>query len=587
MTAKPPSASSLTPDTPTDTTATVTFTEIRDSRDQLVGQNTTTYDKTLTGKGTAGPNTELWLRDRVTRFDEVTSGSSGSWIKTFTLSAFKRYSLTAIEKNPPQDFSSPARTFLLATETPIINTVVGDEGPIQSGDTYYGDSVEITGNAPPDVVVTAFSDANSLGTATVNADGFFELLLDGLTPDTYNIKIRAPDGKESATFILIVAASLPLSLDDVIDDEGESVGEGESTFKKTLTIKGKARGKGVITLKGGLPASIPVTAEESGDWEHTFADLADGPYSLTAETNYLPSETAGPRTFTVASKVELSLDDVTDSNGTVGEGETTYDDTVTVSGRAQPDASVQLRNNGTPISGATNPADSDGKWEISLDVTPGQYSLTAEALSVVTAPPRTFTVAVAVELSLDDVLESEAGPSVPEGDTTYKDNLIIRGHAQPGASVQLLNHDSPIEDATATADPTDGAWEIPIDVTAGPYSLTAEAQGEKTAPPRTFTVASTERPHITHVTDSDGPIEDNGDTPYNFVVVRGTAASSEGIRINTNGVTGPTIEPTDDEGKWACLRAGLEPGTRYQFIAVAAYDDNPESAPPTINALLP
>ena len=491
MTAKPPSASSLTPETPTDTTATVTFTEIRDSSGTLVSQNTTTYDKTLTGKGTAAPNTALWLRDRVTRFDDVTSGSSGSWIKTFTLSDFKRYSLTAIEKNPPQDFSSPARTFLLATETPIINTVVGDEGPIQSGDTYYGDSVKITGNAPPGVEVIALNGEDELKKELVNADGLFELTLDGLTAGpTYNIKIRAPDGKESAPFILIK-----------------------------------------------------------------------------------PSD------------VELGLDDVTDSNGTVGEGETTYDETVTVSGRAQPDATVQLRDNGTPISGATTPADSDGKWVISLDVTPGQYSLTAEALGEVTDPPRTFTVAVEVELSLDDVLESEAGPSVPEGDTTYKDKLIIQGHAKPGASVQLLNHDSPIDDATATADPTDGAWEIPLDVTEGSYSLVAQALGEKTDPPRTFTVASTIRPHNTHVTDSDGPIADNGNTPYNFVVVRGTAAKKENIRIKINGELRDVLEPTDEDGKWARLLTGLQRGTEYQFIAVADYDDKPESAPWTINVL--
>jgi hypothetical protein len=397
MTAKPPSASSLTPDTPTGTTATVTFTEIRDSLGQPVDQNTTTYDKTLTGEGTAGSDTELWLRDQATRFDEVTSGSTGSWIKTFTLSAFKRYRLNAIEKSGAQDFSR-TMTFVLATETPIINRVVGNDGPIESGDTYYGDSVEITGNAPPGVIVTAFNGADSLGMAPVNADGLFELPIDDLTAKTYNIRIRTPDDKESATFVLIVA--------------------------------------------------------------------------------------------------------------------------------------------------------SDGE-----------------------------------ELSLDDVLESEAGPSIPEGGTTYKDKLIIQGHAKTGATVQLLNNDSPIEDATAPADPIDGEWKIPLDVTAGPYSLTAEALGEKTSPPRTFTVASTERPQITHVTDSDGPIDDNGDTRFNFVVVRGNAAALKGIKIKINGVISDQLEPTDDVGKWARLVTGLQRGTEYQFIAVADYDDKPESDPWTINVL--
>jgi len=494
MTAKPPSASSLTPDTPTDTTATVTFTEIRDSKDTLVGQNTITYDKTLTGKGMAAPNTELWLRDSTSKFEEVTSGSSGSWIKTFTLSDFKRYRLTAIEKNPPQDFSSPARTFLLATETPIINTVVGDAGPIQSGDTYHGDSVEITGNAPPSVEVIALDGEDELEKELVNADGVFELILNGLTAGTtYNIKIRAPDGKESATFVLIKPSDLELSLDEVLESEsGPSVPEGDTTYKNKLIIRGHAK---------------------SG-------------------------------------------------------------------------ASVQLLNHDSEIEDASAPADpTDGAWTIPLDVTEGSYSLTAEALGEVTDPPRTFIVAVEVELSLDEVLESESGPSVPEGDTTYKNKLIIRGHAKSGASVQLLNHDREIEDATAPADPIDGAWEIPLDVTEGSYSLTAEALGKVTDPPRTFIVASTVKPHNTRVYDSDDLIADNGNTPYNFVVVRGTAAPFKAIRIKINDEIRDALEPTDYEGNWARLVTRLEPGTEYKFIAVADYDDNPESDPWTINVL--
>ncbi|MNX89334.1 hypothetical protein D3C86_1213420 [compost metagenome] len=87
--------------------------------------------------------------------------------------------------------------------------------------------------------------------------------------------------------------------------------------------------------------------------------------------------------------------------------------------------------------------------------------------------------------------------------------------------------------------------------------------------------------------DSDGLIQDNTTTPYNYVIVRGDAAQSAQIRLKINGVTEPKPEPTDDTGKWARLVTSLEYGTTYQFIAVADYGDNSESTPWTITTGVP
>ncbi len=778
MTAKPPNSSTLSPDTPIETMTTVTFTDIRDSKGDLVGEGATTFDKNLTTKGTARPNTELWIRDVLTRLDDVTSSATGNWNKQLTLSTFKRYRLSAYEKLPPQDFSS-TKTFVLATETPIIEKVEGKDGPIESGATYDGDSLEFSGHAPPGMEVEAFNDDASTGkTATVDPNGLFKLTLDGLTPDAYGIKIRAANGKESGVFdfrvildvklilasvsdsqgvipdggstyddkvtvrgyarpgedvqlrnneILIdgatatarlsdglwetelevppgsysldaqalygegeiskppypfiVAQDIKLSLDDVADSAG-SIPESGTTYDKKVTVSGYARPGKRVHLRNSdvqIGEAIAVADEENGSWKYELDVNPNASYSLTVEALYGDGEiSAPPRTFTVALDVELSLDDVKDSKGTIAEGGTTYEDKVTVSGHARPGEEVQLLNDGTPLSGATATAGINGAWEIDIDVTPdsysltaralgevtdpprtftvavdvklslddvkdskgtiaeggttyedkvtvsglarpgeevqllndgtplsgatatagingaweieidvppGSYSLTARALGEVTDPPRTFTVALDVELSLDDVLESEDGPSVPVDGTTDKNQLIIKGHARPGESIQLLNNGTPIKDAVASADADDGAWGILLDVTDGDYSLAAQANygdGEITAPPRTFTVASTIKPHNTRVYDSDGLIEDNGTTPYNHVIVRGDAAPSTQIKLKINGVIDPKPEPTDDAGKWVRFIQNLNYETTYQFIAVADYGDNAESNPWTI-----
>ncbi|MNB90602.1 hypothetical protein D3C75_376620 [compost metagenome] len=402
MTTTPPKTSAITPNTQNETIAKVTFDEVRDSNGHLVGNNSVTFDKNLNFKGTAGENTELWIRDEAGTITDVTS-EGNIWIKEVTLRGFQRYSLYAIEKNPPQDRSRPPYVIVLATETPIIDTVIGKNGPIKDGDPYDGDSLEFSGYAPPGMEVEAFNGDTTTGKKTmVDTVGRFQLTLDGLTAGDYSIKIRATNGKESSAF--------------------------------------------------------------------------------------------------------------------------------------------------------------------------------------------TFRVILDVKLSLDDVLESEDGPSVPEGCTTGKTQLIIKGHAMLGESIQLLNGGAPIKDAVATADPVNGAWKILLDVTDGDYRLAARADygdGEITAPPRTFTVESTIKPHNTRVYDSDGLIQDNGTTPYNHVIVRGDAAQSAQIRLKINGVTEPKPEPTDDTGKWARLVTSLEYGTTYQFIAVADYGDNSESTPWTITTGVP
>ncbi len=395
MTAKPPNSSTLSPDTPIETMTTVTFTDIRDSKGDLVSEGATTFDKNLTTKGTARPNTELWIRDVLTRLDDVTSSATGNWNKQLTLSTFKRYRLSAYEKLPPQDFSS-TKTFVLATETPIIDKVTGKDGPIESGATYDGDSLEFSGYAPPGMEVEALNGDTSTGKkATVNPDGLFKLTFDGLTSGAYGIKIRAVNGKESGVF-----------------------------------------------------------------------------------------------DFRVILDVILILASVSDSRGVI-----------------------------------------------------------------------------------------------PEDGSTYDDKVTVRGSARPGESIQLLNNGTPIKDAVASADPDDGAWEILLEVTEGDYSLAAQAnygENEITEPPRTFTVASTIKPHNTRVYDSGGLIEDNGSTPYNHVFVRGDAAPSAQIKLKINGVISPRPEPTDDTGKWVRFIQNLNYETTYQFIAVADYGDNAESNPWTI-----
>jgi len=594
MTAKPPNTSALTLDTQSEVLDRVTLDEILDSSGALVNRGSVTFDPVLELKGTADPNRELIIRDRfIDLKDNAFSGSSRIWTKKIDFQQrFKRYSLNAIEKELPQD-SSKQYEFVLATETPIIDEVIGKDGPIESGATYDGDSLEFSGYAPPNMEVVAFNGDTPTGKKdTVDGDGVFKLTFDGLTAGAYSIKIRAANGKESDVFEFRVVLDVKLILDRVYDSQGTVIAEGGTTYDDKVTVHGYAKPGENVQLRNNetLIDGATATAEmEDGSWK-IEREVPPGSYSLDALALYDEGEISKPPyPFIVALDVKLSLDDVEDSAGSIDEGGKTYDNKVTVSGYARPGKDVQLRNYNGDIPEAIAHADEeDGFWTFELPVTPGSYSLTVQARygdDEISAPPRTFTVELAVELSLDDVLESEDGPSVPDDGTTDKNQLIIKGHARPGESIQLLNDGNPIKDAIAPADPNNGEWKFLLDVIDGFYRLAAKAnygEGDITDPPRTFTVSSIIKPHNTRVYDSDGPIEDNGSTPYNYVIVRGDAKLSAGIKLKINGVTDPTPEPTDDKGKWVRFVPNLNHETTYRFIAVAVYGDNAESNPWTI-----
>ena len=380
-----------------------------------------------------------------------------------------------------------------------------------------------------------------------------------------------------------------VTFDEIRDSSGKLVAHNSVTFDKTLEFKGTAGATRELWIRDNQVMLTDVTSEASGIWiKKLDFNFGFKRYSLNAAEKRPPYDFSLPYIFVLATETPI-IDKVTGKDGPIESGATYDGDLLEFSGYAPPDMEVEAFNGDSPT-GKKATANGDGLFKLTYDgLITGNYSIRIRAANDKESSAFTFHVPGDVELSLDDVLESEGGPSVPEGGTTNKSQLIIKGHAMPGESIHLLNGGAPIKDAIATADPGDGAWKILLDVTDGAYSLAAKADygdGQVTEP-RTFTVASINKPHNTRVYDSDGLIADNGSTPYNYVIVRGDAAPSGQIKLKINGVTDPKSESTDDNGKWARLVTSLEYATTYQFIAVADYGDNPESDPWTITTGVP
>lgn len=260
-----------------DEIARVTLDEIRDANGEPIGQNAIVYDTTLTAIGTAAPRAKLWLFDGIDRNElaDFASNDSGDWEHTFTLNNFKAYSLFAMEQDPPQNVSTPRKTFFLMDDKPILSTVVGKDGPIYPGDTYDGNWIEIAGTARRGVEIEAFNGDTPLGKkALVDDKGEFNLTLDVLPAGTFNLKIKAPNGRESEVFTFEVTGLTQPHDTRVFDDENNMIEDNGNTQSSYVVVRGSAAPSAQIRLKinGEIEPTLHST-DDNGNWASLFSNL--------------------------------------------------------------------------------------------------------------------------------------------------------------------------------------------------------------------------------------------------------------------------------------------------------------------------
>jgi hypothetical protein len=221
------------------------------------------------------------------------------------------------------------------------------------------------------------------------------------------------------------------TITEVSDSQGQ-VPEGGTTFDKQVTVKGTAtRGENVALFDGTTPLGT-ADVTDSGIWSKVLSGLAVKSYQIIASALYDSDPVASkPRGFSVAQAVAPTIANVTDSKGTVAHGGTTFDHSVTVTGKASPNQKVRLRDGSTSLGEPT--ANASGDWsQVVTGLTIKGYSLTALALygDGAVSPERTFTVTAALHDCTDFTLGNFNGwQTVPAGANILRiegDNYLIR-----------------------------------------------------------------------------------------------------------------------------------------------------------------
>ncbi|WP_292745723.1 Ig-like domain-containing protein, partial [Nostoc sp. NMS4] len=393
-------------------------------------------------------------------------------------------------------------TFTLDTTTPSPNNLdlrtVDDSGSSNTDNITNKNTPSITGNAEAGAVVQLFNNGQTIGQATANNTGVWQIVTSNLTDGTYNLTATATDiagnvSNLSAPIAIAIDSTLPLltlntpvdtapltpgaRLTGRVDGTGSAVtalsyhfdnlasvtvpfNNATGAFDQSLNLTGLANGAHTLTITATDTAGNIKTTQ----YHVTVVIDQDAPViSATLVRDTAPGNTTNTDKITFDPSITGT---VTDVNQVVsfraGFNNTNVANFVNVLSTRQSDGSFSFsRPQLEQIYGGTLP---DAQHILYLQAT-DSYSNTSSVFavaftldSITPAPTLKLSTASDSGFNNSDRLTNDATPT-------------IVGTAEVGASVQLFNNGQQIGQTTVSAD---GTWQITTSsLTDGIHSLSA------------------------------------------------------------------------------------------------------------------
>ncbi len=554
-----------------------------------------TNDDTPTLSGTAEANALVTIRDGATEIGTATADANGDW--SFTASTLSEgvHVISVWQTDLAGRTSNYSGNTLLVIDTtapdaPVITGYSDDTGV--PGDGVTSDTtLTLTGTAAANSVVEIFEDGVSLGTVTADGSGNWTYLTGELAEDSYSFTARATDNAgntSSASAALDVTVSSgppPATATPVISSYGNDTGAtGDGiTSDNTIQLTGTAAANASVEVFDGVTSLGTVTADGAGNWTYTTAALSDGAHSFTAVATapggYSASDPSAALTVTVdtAAPAKPIIAGFSDDTGVDTNDQQTSDNTLTFTGTAEANATVNFYRNGVLLT--TTTADGNGDWSLTTGVLADGYtSFEARAVDAAgnigaasdpaiviidTAPPAAPTIA---GYSTDSGVQGD-------GITRYT-QLTLSGSVEGGVT-QVVVYQDGVEVGTVNTQGT--SWTFTTATLAeGDYSFTAVAvdragnQGPASAA-LDISVDTTAPavPVILGITDDTGSSATDGITNDNTPTIYGTAEANVTVRIYNGGANIGTTT-ADGNGDWSYTFGAL--ADAYYSISVRADD---------------
>jgi hypothetical protein len=344
-----------------------------------------------------------------------------------------------------------------------------------------------------------------VGQATADAEGKWSLELPvalAAGPHSLTATVTTAASGESAPtppFSLIVDLSAPNKpvISSVEDDVGSvqgAIGQGNTTDDTTPTLKGTAEAGSTVHIydNGSLLGSV--VAGSNGVWGYTpTTPLNNGEHSFTVTSEdkagnvSTPSDAYAVIVDTVPPgkpSIESVMDDEGGKQGPLTSGDLTDDAKPELSGKAEPNGTVIIKDNGEEIGRA--PVDANGNWTFTptYPLANGTHPLTVEAMDAagnVSQPSDAFVVEVlndgapavpSITSVMDDVGAIKG--NLQKTDVTDDARPTVNGTAEPGVTVSVYSNNTLLGTAVVNAK---GEWSFTptTDLADGLHNITAKA----------------------------------------------------------------------------------------------------------------
>jgi hypothetical protein len=325
-----------------------------------------------------------------------------------------------------------------------------------------------------------------------------------------------------------------------------------------------AEGIGGFVINGASPydnsgISVSSAGDVNGDG---YDDLIVGAHRAGLDDNQYAgaSYVVFGGNFTAGVLPVLDLDDADDSGSNKADNVTSQTSELTIRGKAEANALVQLFDGSTPL-GTTTADATTGAFSFEVALAAGAYAITAKAIDAAgneSAASDPLTVTVDTTAVPPSGLRLAAGDDTGSSDSdniTNKDSgLTITGTAEAGATVQFFNDATPL--GTTTADATTGVFNfvVPQTLEEGEHSITATATdaagnvSDASALVITVDMTAPADPAIISPIAVDNII--NAAEKTAGVAISGTAPSSTTVEVRIGGGTAQSVT-SNGSGNWS------------------------------------
>ncbi|GAA4360218.1 hypothetical protein GCM10023087_35790 [Microbacterium rhizosphaerae] len=430
-----------------------------------------TNDTTPAISGTAEPGSTVTVSiDGTPLGTTTTADGSGNWTLTAPTLTAGPHTVNATSTDAAGNVSpvSNTNTFTIDTTPPPAPVVVTPADGSSTNDT----TPTISGTAEPNSTVSVSIDgAPPLGTtATTDGAGNWTLTAPTLTPGPHTVNATATDAagnvspvSNTNTFTIdTTAPPAPVVVTPV---------DGSSTNNPTPPISGTAEANTTVTVSiDGTPLGTTATTDGSGNWVLASPVLTPGTHTVNATAADAAgnvSAVSNTNTFTIDTTPPTAPIVLTPANGS-----STSDTTPMISGLAEPDSTVTVSIDGSPL-GTTTTTDGSGNWTLTAPtLTPGSHTVSATATDAagnISAPSSTNTFTIDTTPPAAPVIVSPA-----DGAILTTNQPPITGTAEANSTVSVIIDGSVA--GTATADGS-GNWTFtpPAPLSEGGHTVVATA----------------------------------------------------------------------------------------------------------------